>query len=196
MEIKLDEEFWTEKYKNMSTGWDIGKASTPLVNYFDQLQNKKIRILMPGAGNSYEAEYLYNLGFKNVYVADLARLPLDNLKKRCPDFPNAHLLQVDFFELEEKFDLIIEQTFFCAINPELRKSYAKKSKELLKTGGKLVGVLFNILLNVEHPPFGGNRKEYLNYFEPYFKIKAFEDCYNSIEPRKGNELFINLIRKD
>jgi thiopurine S-methyltransferase len=64
--------------------------------------------------------------------------------------------------------------------------------ELLNPGGKLVGLLFNDKLNTDKPPFGGTEEEYLNYFEKYFKIKTFEPCYNSIKPRAGRELFINL----
>ena len=64
----LNEAFWDNKYKSGKTGWDIGSISTPLKKYFDQLTNKELKILIPGGGNSYEAEYLHKLGFKNVYV--------------------------------------------------------------------------------------------------------------------------------
>jgi thiopurine S-methyltransferase len=66
---------------------------------------------------------------------------------------------------------------------------------LLKPGGKLAGLLFNDPLNTDHPPFGGNKEAYKNYFNPYFHFKVFETCYNSIKPRKDRELFINFIRK-
>ncbi len=64
----LDEKFWDSRYQSENTGWDIGQISTPLKAYFDQLDNKKLKILIPGGGNSYEAEYLFEKGFKNVYV--------------------------------------------------------------------------------------------------------------------------------
>ena len=57
--IKLGKEYWEEKYAKNSTGWNIGYISTPIKEYIDQLQNKSIKILIPGAGNSYEAEYLW-----------------------------------------------------------------------------------------------------------------------------------------
>ena len=54
----FDKEYWNEKYLQGSAGWDIGYASTPLVEYFSQLTDKNLRILIPGCGNAYEAEYL------------------------------------------------------------------------------------------------------------------------------------------
>ncbi|MFT5618794.1 MAG: hypothetical protein ACI85I_002029 [Arenicella sp.] len=118
---KLDEKYWQSRYENQQIQWDIGTISTPLKVYFDQLQNKELKILIPGAGNAHEAEYLHNLGFKNVFVVDLAEEPLGNLKARVPSFPKQHLIHSNFFDLEnQKFDLIVEQTFFCALNPNLR----------------------------------------------------------------------------
>ena len=57
-------------------------------------------------------------------------------------------------------------------------------------------MLFNIPLNTEFPPFGGSEQEYKGLLNNYFEIKTMETCYNSINPRKGNELFINLKKKD
>ena len=66
---------------------------------------------------------------------------------------------------------------------------------LLEENGKLVGLLFNEKLNNDKPPFGGNKNEYLSYFEPFFEIKVFERAYNSIAARKNRELFMILIKK-
>ena len=134
-------------------------------------------------------------GFKNVFIVDVSEIALSNIKNRVPTFPTDHLIHQDFFDLKCTFDLIIEQTFFCALNPNLRLFYAEKMVELLKNKGKLVGILFNDPLFQDHPPFGGSKKEYLEYFKTLFTIKVFETCYNSIESRKSRELFINLVKK-
>jgi len=193
--VKLNKEYWEERYRKQLTGWDIGHISTPIKEYVNQLKDKNIRILIPGSGNSYEAEYLYKNGFKNVYVIDIAKSPLQSFKKRFPIFPDDQLIEGDFFDLEMKFDLILEQTFFCALNPQTRKSYAKKSYDLLNKNGKIAGLLFNFPLTEDGPPFGGSKKEYLMYFEPLFKIKVFEVCYNSIKPRDRKELFFIFEKK-
>lgn len=191
---QFNESYWTERYKKQETGWDIGDVSTPLKAYFDQLTDLNLKILIPGAGNAYEAEYLWNLGFRNTYVIDLSSAPLDNLKSRIPDFPSHQLIKGDFFDHTEQYDLIVEQTFFCALNPELREAYVHKVHGLLKLKGKLVGLLFKIPLNSSHPPFGGNEEQYRPIFKGHFEIEIMEEAYNSIPPRQGSELFIKLVK--
>ena len=190
--MHLSEKYWDTRYKNKDIGWDLGEVSPPLKEYFDQLTNKSLKILIPGCGNSYEAEYLYQHGFTQVYVADVSKTALSNINKRVPAFPKANLIHQNFFDINMSFDLIIEQTFFCAILPELRANYARKAHSLLNPNGKIVGLLFNFPLNSDKPPFGGDKNEYLNYFEPYFNIEVMESCYNSTITRAEKELFINL----
>jgi SAM-dependent methyltransferase len=193
METKLNESYWTQRYLDHEIGWDVGAPSNPIKDYVDQLTNKKIKILIPGCGNAYEAQYLFENGFENVSVIDLSPIPLNNLISRAPNFPIINLIKGDFFELQDQFDLIIEQTMFCAIEPRFRMEYAKKSSELLSENGKLVGVLFNREFE-GGPPFGGNREEYLNYFSKYFQQVEITECYNSIKPRMGSEVFLKCIK--
>ncbi len=193
--MNLTEEFWDNRYQNNDIGWDLGVVSPPLKAYFDQLTNKELKILIPGGGNAYEAEYLYKKGFRNVYVVDLSKSAIQNIKNRVPQFPEEQLIHSDFFDLKMSFDIIIEQTFFCAIDFNLRKDYVLKIKELLREKGKLVGLLFSVSLNTDKPPFGGSKEEYLNYFQPFFNIEIFDACYNSIESRVNRELFIKLKLK-
>lgn len=191
----MNKDYWSQRYRENKTGWDIGHISTPIKAYIDQLENKKLKILIPGAGNSYEAEYLFQKGFKNVHICDIAPEPLNNFSSRLPGFPESQILNTDFFKINEQFDLILEQTFFCALHPELRSDYAKKTYELLRKDGRLAGLFFNFELTEDGPPYGGSRKEYLMYFSPYFEIDILELSYNSIRPRQGNELFFKFRRK-
>jgi len=185
---KLDAIYWQSRYENNQAGWDLGTASDPIVEYVNQLPNKDLSILIPGCGNAHEAEYLFKIGFKNVFVVDLVALPLENLKKRVPEFPDLQLIHGDFFELSQQFDLILEQTLFCAIDPKFRAQFIQKVHQLLKPSGKFVGLLFNRDFEIG-PPFGGNKEEYMAYFSPYFQEIEMENCYNSVLPRKGTELF-------
>jgi len=194
----FDAAYWQARYATPGrTGWDAGRATPPLRAYFDQLAvAQQPRILIPGAGRAHEAEYLHHLGFCHVVVADLAPEPLAELATRVPDFPRENLWLADFFALdpaEATFDLIIEQTFFCAIAPALRPAYAQQCAALLRPGGKLVGLLFDTEFpNASEPPFGGSREEYRAYFEPYFEFIYFETAHNSLPARAGRELFICL----
>jgi thiopurine S-methyltransferase len=195
VKIKTEEK-WEERYRLGDTGWDMGIVSPPLKAYFDQLDGINHEILFPGAGNAYEAEYLFKRGFNNIYIADIAATPLQNFANRVPEFPEHQILHTDFFNIKKQFDLIVEQTFFCALNPDLRMSYAEKIHELLKPNGRLVGLLFDFKLSENGPPFGGSHQEYLNYFDNKFNIHKLERCYNSHPKRLEKELFINFEKQE
>lgn len=190
---KLDEQYWSNRYQTHTDIWDLKNVSTPLKEYFDQLIDKNISILIPGCGNAYEAEYLLQLGFTNITLIDISPIPVKNLQEKFAVQLNKEIKIIlgNFFELNQSFDLIVEQTFFCAIDPSLRQLYADKMYELLKVGGKLIGVMFNCSFE-DGPPFGGSIEEYKLLFAQKFSIKTLETCYNSIEKRKGNEVFIIL----
>ncbi len=188
--LKLDSEYWNNRYLDKTHRWDIGYPSPAITNYFDKIEDKNVKILIPGCGNAYEGEYLHNLGFTNITLLDIAEESKRLFLTRVPDFKNFKV--EEFFEFEGEFDYIIEQTFFCALNPKLRESYAQKMKTLLAPNGKLIGLMFHAELYKDHPPFGGNKSEYLKTFAPYFSSVKMEITKESIEERMGRELFIEL----
>jgi len=189
----LDAKYWNNRYLEHTTGWDLGEVSPPLKAYIDQLEDKSIRILIPGCGNSYEASYLLEKGFTDITVIDLAPALTVSLQQKFPAeiYPTLKIINGDFFELDDKFDLVLEQTFFCALEPSLRQRYIEKMNTVLVPGGKIAGVLFNREFE-GGPPFGGNEKEYRNIFQKYFQINILAQCYNSIEARSGSEVFIEF----
>lgn len=193
---ELTAKYWNSRYLNQQTGWDIGEASRPLVEFAKSISNKNIDVLIPGAGRAWEVGALLDLGIENVYVVDWAEEALKEVKHRCKPLPESHLILSDFFKLDRNFDLVLEQTFFCALDPADRESYASKMFQLIRPGGYLAGVMFNFPLTEEGPPFGGSEEEYKNLFSPYFDIDIMEPCYNSIAPREGRELFVKMRRKD
>ena len=194
--MNLDQNYWNQRYLENNTPWDAGTATTPIVKYIDSLADKNLEILIPGAGNAHEAKYLYENGFENIWVCDWAEEALKRFSERFPNFPKDQLLATDFFEIEKRFDLIIEQTFFCAIPPELRTRYSEKTADLLQVEGRIVGLLFADNFPFNGPPFGGTKDEYIQIFSPFYKIDKLEPCYNSIPPRQDKELFINFLKKN
>lgn len=187
----LSADYWNERYLKQATGWDIGHISDPLKMYFDQLTDKDIRILIPGAGNAYEARYLADKGFTNITVIDIAPSVTATLQASLTAIQQKRItvLTGNFFEHKGSYDLIIEQTFFCAIDPSLRKKYIEKVKSLLTGNGRLVGLLFNRGFE-NGPPFGGSEEEYRQLFSSSLRIRKLEACFNSIPPRAGTELFV------
>lgn len=193
--MELNKNNWNSRYETKETGWDIGFVSPALKEYIDQILDLNIKILIPGCGNAYEAEYLFKKGFKNIFIVDYSEIAISNLIKRIPDFPIFNTICDDFFNISGQYDLILEQTFFCAIDPTLRDNYAKKASSLLKNDGKLVGLFFSLPMFSDHPPFGGSKEEYVKCFSQLFLIIKMERCYNSIKSRTNKELFFILQNK-
>jgi SAM-dependent methyltransferase len=187
-------DFWESQWQNQNTKWDLGKASPAICNFIDQYPYKKAKILIPGCGNAYEAQYLIAKGFDNITLVDISQTAVNILNEKFNFNSNIKVLCEDLFNHQGLYDLILEQTFFCAINPSLRSNYVTKMNLLLNTNGCLAGLLFN--RNFEDgPPFGGSIIEYKNLFSPLFTIEEMEVSNLSIPARKDTELFIKLIKK-
>lgn len=184
----LDQDYWDAQYKSKTTGWDLGQIAPPIRSFIDSLQNKNYRILIPGCGNTYEAAYLLEKGFTNITVIDIAPTLVSLLQLKYSNNPNISIILGDFFEHHGEYDVIIEQTFFCALPPFLRQKYVWKMHQLLAHNGKLAGLLFNRDFEVS-PPFGGNKEEYLQLFKEAFYLDKLEIAQESVEPRKNSELF-------
>lgn len=191
----FDKNYWENRYQNDSSPWDIGTITTPLKEYIDQITDKSLRVLVPGAGNGHEFEYLVAQGFTNSHVLDIAPTPLENIRERLPELDSSRLIYDDFFKHDATYDLIIEQTFFCALDPSLREKYIKKMHSLLAPKGKLAGLLFQFPLTEQGPPFGGDVEEYKKSFGDLFTIHTLETAHNSIKPREGKELFFIFEKK-
>jgi SAM-dependent methyltransferase len=187
----LDAAYWEAQYEAKTTGWDLGQVSPPIQAYVDTVADKNSRILIPGCGNSYEAEYLLEHGFTNITVIDIAPTPVAVLKEKFKNNPNIQIVLGDFFEHQGNYDLIIEQTFFCALPPTLRQKYVWKMHQLLAEEGILAGLLFNRMFE-SGPPFGGSKEEYQKLFAAAFDFIKMDLSENSIAPRANSELFINL----
>ena len=86
MSTNLNAEFWTKRYLDQQTGWDLGTVSPPLKAYIDQLTDRDLRILIPGCGNAHEGAYLWREGFKNTHLLDFAEPALVDFSTKNSDF--------------------------------------------------------------------------------------------------------------
>lgn len=193
--LNLSAQYWNQRYIDQNTPWDIGIPSPAIIKYLQEQVDKSTKILIPGAGKAHEAIWLHQNAYENVWVCDWAEDAFIHLKAAAPDFPDEKLICGDFFDLVLEIDLILEQTFFCALPPEKRKAYVKKTASLLSTDGKLAGLLFARPFPFQGPPFGGTKVEYRDLFQNDYDILQMEISQDSIGPRLGNELFIELLLK-
>ena len=194
-DLPLDQTYWDNQYQVNATGWDLGKVSPPIKAYIDTIDNKEAKILIPGCGNTYEAEYLLQQGFKNITVIDIAPTLVESLKQKFANNNNITIILGDFFDHQGKYDFIIEQTFFCALPPTMRQKYVWKMHQLLTDYGKLFGLLFNREFEVS-PPFGGSLNEYEHLLTKAFIFNSISLAGNSIPSRANTELFIEFQKNE
>jgi SAM-dependent methyltransferase len=191
----LDKNYWDNQYKNRATGWDLGEVSPALKHIIDNIKDLSKRILIPGCGNAYEAMYLIRKGFRNITLIDISPTLVFELKAKFASFKEIEVIEGDFFQLDSKFDIILEQTFFCALPPFKRQHYVYKMHDLLCENGSLIGVLFNRQFE-KSPPFGGSQDEYEQLFKNAFNFLHLEICTNSVIPRADSELFISFSKNN
>ena len=190
----MDADYWNDRYQTGRTGWDLGQLSPPLKAIIDGVKDKNVAILIPGAGSGYEVDYLLQQGFQHITVIDLAPLAISRLHERVGNPSALTTIMGDFFAHQGRYDLILEQTFFCALNPALRPAYAQHMHDLLKPDGRLSGILFGIVFPFAGPPFGGSVEEYQALFSPVFERVWLGPCELSVKPRLGSEWWIELSK--
>ena len=187
-------QFWEDIYLENDTGWDL-KGVTP---FFDSISNELIqgKVCILGCGRGYDAIMFAEKGF-DVTAVDFAPTPISELNKLAiQKSVIITTVQDDIFSLVEKFpdtfDYVIEQTCFCAINPNRRKEYETLVRTILKPDGKLVGLWFPLDKSQEEggPPFGTTIYEVKSIFNSGWKIEKENFPSQSVEPRKGREKLI------
>lgn len=192
--------FWNNKYNSNQDAWDL-KSTTPIFkNWSSKLnKNKPQTICIPGCGKGYDALYLASKGH-NVYAIDFSSSALSYLK-RNNIYSNLTIIQSDFFNLSDEyfnyFDIIIEYTFFCAIDISKRSNYVNISKKILKSGGSFVGIIFpiNYIHKDDGPPFKVDMDIFEHLFSQDFILKKKEYNNLSIKSRKNNEIFYHYVKK-
>jgi len=188
-------EYWDGRWLKGNTGWDIGYASPPLIEFCRPLKDKSISLLIPGCGSAYEALQFVDMGFTDITLLDISPTMVELLHKKYGHLEQIHIVCGDLTDLKSSsFDLILEQTFFCTVPPADREDLLMEIVNLLKHGGIYAGVVFDALFQ-SGPPFGGPADGYRPLFEKFFYVEIFEMCYNSIGPRQDAEYFMKLIKK-
>ena len=93
----------------------------------------------------------------------------------------------------------MEYTFYCAFDPHLRKDYAEKCFDLLKDNGKIYAIFLPLKPqdDISNPPYHVNIEYDLKeFFENFFIISKIDYNLNSIPQRKGNEVLVEMVKKE
>jgi SAM-dependent methyltransferase len=195
-DIVFTPDYWNNRYLEKASPWDLGKPSAPLMDFMSRWTDKSARILLPGGGGGHEAAALYQMGYTNIHLLDWSPEVCALFLRNYPFFPPTQVHCEDFFQHQHQYDLVLEQTFFCALPITLRDRYVQHMASILKPGGTLAGVMFNFPIVEAGPPWGGDADEYRRRFESYFDILEMKECKTSEPSRLGRELFVQFRRKE
>jgi len=192
-------EYWEEAYVADDMGWDLG-GPTPVFKAWIQTEPSPLNICILGAGNGWDAIEFTQSGHK-VTAVDFAESAVKNMKNAAiTNKVEFTILHCDIFNIDDfyfqKFDVVLEYTCFCAIDPSQRINYIQLVNNLLKPGGRFVGLLFptDKLPSDGGPPFAVNIDNTLSQFQNHFTLEKRQEHELSISPRKGREEFI-ILRK-
>ncbi len=191
-------EDWQRHYDEDDLGWDLGQVAPPFVKLFESKLIVPGKTLIPGCGRGHEVIYLAENGFE-VTAVDFSSGAVNHLKSTVEGRNiKCEVLHMNFFGIDSThdgvYDLLIEQTFFCAISPEQRPSYVSTVARALKQGGMLAGLFYHTG-EEGGPPFNTTREDILKHFSDSFEIKHLSKSKNSAEQRKNKEWLVILVKK-
>ncbi|KAL6909541.1 hypothetical protein ACP4OV_001822 [Aristida adscensionis] len=204
---------WRRCWEEGVTPWDLGEPTPAVVELAraGTLPGGGATVLVPGCGAGYDVAALAGAG-RFVVGLDVCDAAIQKAKQLSSSSPNDDFfafVAADFFtwEPQEKFDLIFDYTFFCALHPSMRSAWAKRMADLLKPDGELITLMYLVEGQEAGPPFNttvlhtiksamrsvvlytstidANYEEVLNPLG--FQITCIQDNQVAVEPRKGME---------
>lgn len=191
--------FWNARYLAGDTGWDKGRVSPPIARMVDEGLVRPGRVVALGSGPGWEALHLARRGFE-VTAVDFAPEACRRLSERAAKAGlTVRVLEADLFELAHAwsgaFELVLEHTCFCAIDPTRRGDYVRTVSSLLVPGGRLFG-LFYAHGRDGGPPFTTSEAELREAFTPAFTFERLVRAPDSLPGRAGEELEAVLRREE
>ncbi|KDR76471.1 hypothetical protein GALMADRAFT_66885 [Galerina marginata CBS 339.88] len=164
--VKADDpSTWELTWQQGVTPWDAGDSQPSLKEAVESSgldMPRSGRALVPGCGSGYDIQYLslaLGLHTLGLDIADTAIKRANELiEKAKSTHPNldARVINQDFFAFNppegQRFDLIYDHTFFCAIPPSMRKDWGSQMSNLVKPGGYLITIVYPMLPYVETGP--------------------------------------------
>ncbi|MCK6481909.1 MAG: TPMT family class I SAM-dependent methyltransferase [Planctomycetes bacterium] len=192
---------WEAMYRAGEDRWDIGGPSPPLVAALGRGEVRPPgRALVPGCGRGHDVRLLAERGFDALGV-DFAPRAVAGARAlaRAVGARGARFERRDLFRLprtfDGAFDLVFEQTSFCAVHPDRRDAWARAMHRALRPGGLLLA-LFLVHPYEEGPPFGTSRAEVRHRFvaSGLFRLEAARVPAESTPARQGKEWMAFLRR--
>ena len=196
----MDRKFWQGVYDAGDTRFDLKGPSAPLLDWLDANAPRPGSAIVPGCGFGHDVLELARRGWDALGV-DLAETPVavgraSAAKAGLSD--KATFLEADVLALDHPaaYDLLFEQTCYCAIEPHRRDDYARFAARVVKPGGTLVFVVFPVDGRSGGPPFNiGVDEVKLRFAAAFDLVRMGPPLRPSSVGRAGKELFAELRRQ-
>ena len=194
-------DYWARRYAEGVPRWDQGRPAPPLERAIAEADlGPGHRAFVPGCGLGHEALALARRGCR-VTAVDFAAAAIDGLHRRA----RAEGLRVEgrvadiFAPLPDdeagSYDALVEHTCFCAIPPDRRDDYVRLAARLLRPGGRLLGLFYEVDVPLaEGPPYVTTREDVETHFGPWFSVETLARPDDSFPHRRGRE-WLGCLRR-
>ncbi len=206
--LSRDAEYWEQRFAAGNTPWELHGPSCVLIESLkgvvgDELDLRGLTILVPGCGTGADAMELASRG-ASVVAVDWAQYACDQLNSRLAghdlkdSLGSVRVVHGDFFSVaHEPVDIVVEHTFFCAIDPSRRPEYVSAILRWLKPGGYLVGNFFvlseqearelpglSLTKEGSGPPFATTESELAGLFAQHFTTICLQQAKVAAQGRR------------
>jgi methyl halide transferase len=202
-------DYWSDAYDSGHDGWDMGSPTPVFAALLQRLGTRlgtlgleaeeaasittpaEPRVLMPCCGRGHDALLFASHGYR-VTAVDFATPALEHLREES----TRRLLHLearaeDMFLLDASndaaYDLLLEYTCICAIDPSRRRAFVDLAARVLRPGGHLVTLLFPVDNRPGGPPFAVDADELSRMLREHFVLQYDVIPDTSVRPRLGRE---------
>ncbi len=207
-------DWWDEIYQKGEERWDNGGAHHLLDFLIPAQKLTRCRVLVLGCGAGHDAAWWEKRGHI-VTGVDFSAEAIDRARKTYGESESLRWIQADVLNLPNgdlrfapgNFDVIFENTLFCAIPPSQRETLVKTWYRLLSRRGRLIG-LVPVMDKLTGPPYGTSEWEIRKrLLDPAIAVKAsarrarfvpllWNREKNSSEKWLGKELYFTVEKAD
>lgn len=194
-----DRDFWQSVYRAGTTFWDLGGPTPVFCAMAESGAYSPGKMIVLGAGRGYDARLFARHGF-TVTAVDFASEAVRDMQMLAEKDAPVAAVRADMFALPEffkgSFDYVLEYVTYCAIDPVQRVAYADVVADLLKPGGRFIGLIFPIEDRPGGPPFGVSPDELIELLTVRgFSLQHRGFPEETIKPRKGREELVVLEKR-
>jgi hypothetical protein len=186
--------FWDVRYASGETPWDFHGVPAALKAFLKTSHAGSV--LIPGCGLAYEVRAFDEAGWK-VTAIDFSPVAVKRARSELGPLAD-RVVRTDFFKHDfgsQRFDLIYERTFLCALPPVLWPVYVKRMRQLLHPGGKLAGI-FLYGDRTEPPPYPLTPAKASELFGKNFSLIKTLPVTDSLPLFAGNEYWQEWVLND